>query len=175
MDPPDAPTTFLGASPFTDYLRELSSQDIADRASLTIASQNDRLTSPIALTIASCLDNPIANDRLDDDCLIILLIGSAPIALAEWSQNDCLALSIALTISLPAIAPSQNDRFIVLPIGSAPIALAVLSPSNEGLAADRIASSLPLPPLPPPAAAIGADLLPQYDQAAPGCRLIVVF
>jgi hypothetical protein len=175
MDPPDAPATFLGASPFTDYLRELSSQDIADRASLTIASQNDRLTLPIALTIASCLDDPIANDCLDDNRLIILPIGSAPIALAEWSQNNRLALLIALTIPLPAIAPSQNDRFIVLPIGSAPIALAALLPSNKGLAANRIALSLPLPPLPPPAAAIAADLLLQYDQAAPGCCLIVVF
>jgi hypothetical protein len=80
-----------------------------------------------------------------------------------------------LTIPFPAIDPSQNDRFIVLPIGSAPIALAALLPSNEGLAANRIALSLPLPPLPPPAAAIAADLLPQYDQAAPGCHLIVVF
>jgi hypothetical protein len=175
MDPLDAPATFLGASPFTNYLRGLSSQDIADRASLTIASQNDRLTSPIALTIASCLDDPIADNRLDNDCLIILPIGSAPIALAEWSQNDRLASSIALTIPFPAIDPSQNDRFIVLPIGSAPIALAALLPSNEGLAANRIALSLPLPPLPPPAAAIAADLLPQYDQAAPGCHLIVVF
>jgi hypothetical protein len=171
MDPSDAPATFLGASPFTDYLRELLSHDIADRASLMIASQNDRLTSPIALTIASCLDNPIADDCLDDNCLIILPIGSAPIALAEWSQNDRLASSIALTIPLPAIAPSC----IILPIGSAPITLAALLPSNEGLAANRIASLLPLPPLPPPAAAIAADLLPQYDQAAPGCCLIVVF
>jgi hypothetical protein len=65
MDPPDAPATFLGASPFTDYMRELSSQDIADRASLTITSQNDRLTLPIALTIASCLDDPITEDRFD--------------------------------------------------------------------------------------------------------------
>jgi hypothetical protein len=175
MDPPDAPTTFLGASPFTDYLRELSSQDIADRASLTIASQNNCLTSPIALTITSCLDDPITGDCLDNNRLIILPIGSAPIALAKWSQNNCLASSIALMIPLPAIAPSQNDRFIVLLINSAPIALAALSPSNEGLAANCIASSLPLPPLPPPAAAIAADLLPQYDQAAPVCRLIVVF
>jgi hypothetical protein len=80
MDPPDAPATFLGASPFTNYLRELSSQDIANRALLTIASQNDRLTSPIALTIASCLDDPIADDHLDDNRLIILSISSAPIA-----------------------------------------------------------------------------------------------
>jgi hypothetical protein len=175
MDPPDAPANFLGASPFTDYLRELSSQDIADRALLTIASQNNRLTLPIALTIASCLDDPIADDCLDNDCLIILPIGSAPIALAKWSQNDRLASLIALMMPLPAIAPSQNDRFIILPIGSAPIALAALSPSNEGLATNRIASLLPLPPLLPPAAAIVANLLPQYDQAVPGCRLIVVF
>jgi hypothetical protein len=76
-------------------------------------------------------------------------------------------------IPLPAIAPSQNDRFIILPILSAPIALAALSPSNEGLATDRLASSLPLPlpPLPPPAAAIAADLLPHYDHAAPSCLL----
>ena len=92
MDPPDATATFLGTSPFTDYLRELSSQDIANRASTTIASQN-RLASRIALTIASCLDNPIADDRLDDDCLIVLPIGSAPIAFAEWSPNNCLASS----------------------------------------------------------------------------------
>jgi hypothetical protein len=163
MDPPDAPTTFLGASPFTDYLRELLSQDIADMALLTIASQNDRLTSPIALTIASCLDDPIADDRLDDDRLIILPISSAPIALAKWLQNDCLASLITLTIPLTAIAPSQNNRFIVLPIGSAPIALAALLPSNEGLAANCIASLLPLPPLPLPAAAIAADLLLQVQ------------
>ena len=92
MDPPDATAIFLGASPFTDYLRELSSQDIADRASMTIASQN-RLASLIALTIASCLDDPIANDRLDDNCLIVLPIGSAPIAFAEWSPNNRLASS----------------------------------------------------------------------------------
>ena len=65
MDPPDATATFLGTSLFTDYLRELSSQDNADRASSTIASQN-RVALPIALTIASCLDDPIANDRLDE-------------------------------------------------------------------------------------------------------------
>jgi hypothetical protein len=175
MDPPDAPATFLGTSPFTDCLRGLSSQDIADRASLTISSQNDCLTSPIALTIPSCLDNPIADNHLDNDRLIILPIGSAPIALAKWLQNNRFASSIALMIPLPAIAPSQNDRFIIMPIGSAPIALAILLPSNEGLAANCIASSLPLPQLPPPAAAIAADLLPQYDQAALGCRLIVVF
>jgi len=79
-----------------------------------------------------------------------------------------------LTIPLPAIAPSQNDRFIILLIFSAPIALAVLSPSNEGLTTNRLASSLPLPPLPPPAAVIAADFLPHYDQAALSC-LIVVF
>ena len=83
-------------------------------------------------------------------------------------------IEIALTIPLPAIAPLQNDHFIVLPIFSAPIALATLSPSNEGLATDRLASSLPLPPLPPPAAAIAADLPPHYVEAAPSC-LIVVF
>ena len=92
MDPPDATAIFLGASPFTDYLRELSSQDIADRASTTIASQN-RLASPIALTIATCLDDPMADDRLDDDRLIGLPIGSVPIAFAEWSPNDRLASS----------------------------------------------------------------------------------
>jgi len=92
MDPPDATTTFLGASPFTDYLRELSSQDIADWASTTIASQN-RLSSPIILTITSCLDDPIADDCLADDRLIILPNGSAPITFAEWSPNDPLALS----------------------------------------------------------------------------------
>jgi len=75
MDPPDATGTFLGASPFADYLRELSSQDIADRASSTITSQN-RLASPIALTIASCLDDPIADDRLDDERLIVLPVSS---------------------------------------------------------------------------------------------------
>jgi hypothetical protein len=175
MDPPDAPATFLGASPFTNYLRELLSQEIANRALLMIASQNDCLTSTIALTIASCLDDPIADDCFDDNCLIILPIGSAPIALAEWSQNNRLASSIALSILLPVIASLQNDRFIVLPLGSAPIALAALSPSNEGLAADCMALLLPLPPLLPPAAAIAADLLPQYDQAAPGCHLIVLF
>jgi len=81
-----------------------------------------------------------------------------------------------LTIPLPAIAPLQNDRFIVLPIFSAPIALAALPPSNEGLATDRLASLLPLPPQPQPqpAAVIEADLLPHYDQAALSC-LIVVF
>ena len=83
-------------------------------------------------------------------------------------------VEIALTIPLPAIAPSQGTRFIVLPIFSAPIALAAPSPSNEGLATDRLASSLPLPPLPPPAAAIAADLPPHYDEAAPSC-LIVMF
>ena len=91
-DPPDATTTFLGASLFTGYLRELSSQGIADRALSIIASQN-RLASLIALTIASCLDDPIADDRLDNDRLIILPIGSAPIVFAEWSPNDRLALS----------------------------------------------------------------------------------
>jgi hypothetical protein len=111
-DPPDAPATFLGASPFTNFLRELSSQDIANRASLTIASQNNCLTLPIALMITSCLDDPIAEDRLDDDRLIILPIGSAPIALAEWLQNDRHALLTALMIPLLAIAPTQNDRFI---------------------------------------------------------------
>jgi len=60
---------------------------------------------------------------------------------------------------LPAIAPSQNNGFIVQPIFSAPIALAALSPSNEGIATNRPALSLPLPPLPLPAAAIAADLL----------------
>ena len=65
-------------------------------------------------------------------------------------------VKIALTIPLPAIAPSQNDRFIVLPIFSAPIALAALSPSNEGLATDRLASLLPLPSPPQPAAVIAA-------------------
>ncbi len=73
MDPPDATATFLGARPFTDYLREFSSQDIANKAWST--------ASPIALTIVSCLDNPIADNRLDDDRLIVLPIGSAPIAL----------------------------------------------------------------------------------------------
>ena len=92
MDPPEATATFLGASPFTDNLRELSSQDIANKASMTIASQN-RLTSPIALTIASCLEDPIADDCLYDDRLIVLPIGSAPIAFAEWSPNNCLASS----------------------------------------------------------------------------------
>ena len=92
MDPPDTTATFLGASPFTDNLRELSSQDIADRASTTIASQNP-LALPIALTIASCLDDPIADDRLDDDRLIILPIGSAQIVFAKWSPNDRLASS----------------------------------------------------------------------------------
>jgi hypothetical protein len=92
MDPPDATATFLAASPFTDYLRELSSQDIADRASTPIASQN-RLALPIALTIASCLDDPIADDCLEDNRLIVLPIGSAPIAFAEWSPNDRLASS----------------------------------------------------------------------------------
>jgi hypothetical protein len=48
---------------------------------------------PIALTIAACLDDPIADDRLDDDRLIVLPIGSAPIAFAEWSPNDRLASS----------------------------------------------------------------------------------
>ena len=83
-------------------------------------------------------------------------------------------VEIALTIPLPVIAPSQSNRFIVLPIFSAPIALAALSPSNEGLTTNRLASSLPLPPPPQPAAVIAADLLPHYDQAALGC-LIVVF
>jgi len=92
MDPPDATATFLGASPFTNYLRELSSQDIVDRSSSTIPSQNG-LASPIALTITSFLDDPIADDHLDDDRLIILPIGSAPITFAEWSQNDRLASS----------------------------------------------------------------------------------
>jgi len=92
MDPPDATATFLGVSPFTDYLRKLSSQDIADRASSTIASQN-RLTSPIALMIALCLDDPIANDCLDDDHLIVLPIGSALIEFVEWSPNNSLASS----------------------------------------------------------------------------------
>ncbi len=92
MDPPDATTTFLGASPFTDYLRELSSQDIANRASSTIASQN-RLASPIALMIALCLDDPITDDCLYDNHLIVLPIGSAPIAFVEWSPNNSLASS----------------------------------------------------------------------------------
>ena len=92
MDPTDATTTFLGASPFTNYLRELSCQDIADRALSTIASQN-RLALPIALTITLCLDNPIADDCLDNNCLIVLPIGSDPIMFAEWSPNDRLASS----------------------------------------------------------------------------------
>ncbi len=72
------------------------------------------------------------------------------------------------------IAPSQNDHFIVLSIFSVPITLAALLLSNEGLTTDRLASLLPLPPLPPPAAAIAADLPPHYDEAAPSC-LIVMF
>jgi hypothetical protein len=88
-------------------------------------------------------------------------------------QLPCI-IEIALTIPLPAIALSQNNRFIVLPIFSAPIALVALSPSNEGLTTNRLASLLPLPPLPPPAAAIAADMLSHYEQAAPSC-LIVVF
>ena len=92
MDPSDTITTFLVASPFTDYLRELLSQVIADRASTRIASQN-RLASPIALTITSCHDDPIADNRLDNDHLIFLPIGSAPIAFAEWSPNDRFASS----------------------------------------------------------------------------------
>jgi hypothetical protein len=113
MDPPDATTTFLGASPFANYLRELSSQDIADRASMTTASQNC-LALPIALTIASCLDDPIADDCLDDDRLIVL-----PIRVV--TERSPLIFKIALMIPLSAITPSQNDRFIVLPIFSAPV------------------------------------------------------
>ena len=87
-------------------------------------------------------------------------------------QLPCI-VEIALTITLPAIDPSQNNRFIVLSIFSAPIMLAALSPSNEGLATNRLALSLPLPPPPQPAAVIAGDLLPHYDQAALSCLNVV--